>query len=64
MVTTIQVDEETVNLLKRLKMEGGYKSYNDVILDLAREGKVLRESRFGRYPDLPSFEREEIDRLD
>ncbi len=64
MATTIQVDRKTAELLKKLKEEEGVETYNELILRLVSKYKRLNVSKFGMYPKLPSFEREEIDRLD
>jgi len=64
MATTIQVDRKTAELLKKLKEEEGVETYNELILRLVSGYKKLDTSKFGKYSNLPSFEREKIDRLD
>lgn len=63
MATTIQVDKKTAELLKQLKEEERAATYNELILHLVTRYKTLKTSRFGRYPKLPPFTREELDRL-
>ena len=63
MVTTIQVDEETIKMLKNLKLELGQETYNDLIVTLVLENKKLRKSKKGKFPKLKRFTREELDRL-
>ncbi len=61
MATTIQVDKKTAEILKKLKEEA--ESYNQLILRLVARYKTLKVSKFGKYPKLRPFKREEIDRL-
>jgi len=63
MATTIQVDKKTAEILKKLRDEENAKNYNELILRLIASYKTLKTSRFGRYPKLPPFKREELDRL-
>jgi len=63
MATTIQVDKKTAQILKKLKDQEKAETYNDLILRLVARYKALQPSRIGKYPKLPPFRREEIDRL-
>lgn len=63
MVTTIQVDEATIKMLKNLKHELGQETYNDLIITLVLENKRLKKSKKGKFPKLKHFTREELDRL-
>lgn len=63
MATTIQVDKKTAEILKKLKNEEEVESYNQLILRLVARYKTLKVSKFGKYPKLRPFKREEIDRL-
>ena len=63
MVTTIQVDEETLRMLKNLKQDFGYETHNETIMRLILENKRLRTSKKGKYPRLKEFKREELDRF-
>ncbi len=63
MVTTIQVDEETLKMLKNLENDLGYGTHNETIKRLILENKRLRRSSKGKYPRLKEFEREELDRF-
>jgi predicted CopG family antitoxin len=62
--TTIQVKEDTLEMLNRLKKETDAKSYDEAIRYLFKKAKRMEKSYFGRYPKLESFQREEIDRFD
>ena len=63
MVTTIQVDEETLRMLKNLEHDLGYNTHNEAVKRLILENKRLRRSKKGKYPKLKTFEREELDRF-
>ena len=63
LVTTIQVEEETVKMLKNLKHELGYETYNELIRTLVLENKRLKKSKKGKFPKLKKFKREELDRF-
>ncbi len=63
MVTTIQVDEETLSMLKNLEHDHGYNTHNEAIKRLILENKRLRRSKKGKFPKLKTYEREELDRL-
>ena len=64
MVTTIQVHEDVLEQLNALKREIKAKSNEEVIKMLIKNAKSLNKSHFGTLPDIKTFEREEIDRLD
>jgi len=46
MTTTIQVREETVNVLKKLKEQTGAKTYDEIILALTKPAR-MREAAAG-----------------
>ncbi|MCP8313139.1 MAG: ribbon-helix-helix protein, CopG family [archaeon] len=62
--TTIQVDEEALKMLERMKKERGVSSYSDLVKQLIREVKIIEKSEKGSLPGLKSFKREKIDRFD
>lgn len=62
--TTIQVDEDIVTVLDRMKKEKALKSYSAAIREILKESKTLTKSEKGSLPRLRSFMREKIDRLD
>lgn len=62
--TTIQVDEEALKMLERMKKERGLSSYSDLVKQLIREVKIIEKSEKGSLPSLKSFQREKIDRFD
>lgn len=61
MVTTIQMHEKTLGLLKQLKAKLGTTSYEDTILALIKRQERIPESMFGAHPELGSFKRGEED---
>ncbi len=63
MPTTIQVQRETIDLLRKLKEDRDLASYDDVIRNLITESKRIAKSEMGKYPKLRPFKREEIDRF-
>jgi hypothetical protein len=63
MATTIQVERETAEKLRRIMAEVGASTYDELIGRLLVEHKTVKHSRFGKYRKLPRFRREEIDRL-
>jgi hypothetical protein len=62
--TTIQVHEELLAELDRLKKELRAPSYEAAMLAVIRERRRLPTSYFGIFPGGPSFKREELDRFD
>ncbi|MCP8317564.1 MAG: ribbon-helix-helix protein, CopG family [archaeon] len=62
--TTIQVDEEALKMLERMKKERGVSSYSDLVKQLIREVKIIETSEKGSLPGLKSLKREKIDRFD
>ena len=64
MVSTIQVKEDVLAKLNAIKREKKLKTYDDAIRYLLKEAKVLERTHFGTLPELESFEREDIDRID
>jgi predicted CopG family antitoxin len=63
MATTIQVKDDVLDMLTRLKGEINAKSYDEVIRYLFVKAKRMEISHFGSLPKLESFKRDEIDRL-
>lgn len=55
MVTTIQVKEPTLQILKKIKEELGLKTYDDVISRLIER----RASMFGAHPMISEFKEED-----
>ncbi len=62
--TTIQVKDDVLEMLNRLKKELNAGSYDETIRYLFKKAKRMDKSYFGKYPKLESFQREEIDRFD
>lgn len=62
--TTIQVDENVLKKLGRLKREMNASSYKEVIERLLGAEKKLEVSEKGKFPKLKRFRREKIDRFD
>ena len=63
MPTTIQVKDDVLEMLNRLKKELKVRSYDEAIRYLFRKSNRTDKSHFGSLPDIKSFEREEIDRF-
>ena len=63
MATTIQVDDDTLSMLKDLEHDLGFKSHNETIKRLILDNKRLKRSKKGKFPRLKKFEREELDRF-
>lgn len=64
MPTTIQVKDDILEMLNRVKKETNVKSYDEAIRYLFKKAKRMERSHFGSLPELESFQREEIDRID
>lgn len=64
MTTTVAVKDETLNMLKSIRDETGAESFDVVIRELIVMSKKPVKSFFGRFKNLGSFKREEIDRFD
>ena len=62
--TTIQVDEDIVKVLERMKRERALKSYSEALREILKESKTLKSSERGSLPKLKPFMREKIDRFD
>jgi predicted CopG family antitoxin len=62
--TTIQVKEDVLEMLNRLKKDIDAKSYDEAIRYLFKKAKRMDKSHFGSLPKLETFQREEIDRFD
>ncbi len=62
--TTIQVDQDIVKVLERMKRERALKSYSEALREILKESKTLKKSERGSLPKLKSFMRDKIDRFD
>ncbi len=62
--TTIQIDQETLKILEKLKKERKAKSYSELIRQLINESKKIEKNEKGSLSKIPSFVREEYDRVD
>ncbi len=62
--TTVQVDEDILKLLERVKRAKSLKSYSEALREILKESKTLRRSERGSLPRLKSFVREKNDRFD
>ncbi|HZY95166.1 MAG TPA: hypothetical protein VFE98_09995 [Candidatus Bathyarchaeia archaeon] len=62
--TTVQVDEDILKLLGRVKRAKSLKSYSEALREILKESKTLRRSERGSLPRLKSFVREKNDRFD
>ncbi len=61
--TTIQVDEDVLKALDRMKKERGLKSYSDALREILKESKTLKRSERRSLSKLKPFVREKIDRF-
>jgi predicted CopG family antitoxin len=59
MPTTVQVNENTLQMLNKAKEEMGAKSHDEVIKKLLIERKKIPCSMFGSNPKLSSFTQED-----
>jgi len=62
--TSIQLDQDTKELLDRVKRERRAKTYAEAIRFLAKEAMKLELSEIGTLPKLKSFRRDKHDRFD
>ncbi len=62
--STIQVDEDVLKALDRMKRERALKSYSEALREILKESKTLKRSERGSLPKLKPFMREKIDRFD
>jgi predicted CopG family antitoxin len=61
--TTIQIDQDTLKILEKLKKERRVKSYSELIRQLINESKKIEKSEKGSLSKIPSFIREEYERI-
>jgi predicted CopG family antitoxin len=61
--TTIQIDQDTLKVLEKLKKERRVKSYSELIRQLINESKKIEKSEKGSLSKIPSFIREEYERV-
>ncbi|MFZ8849987.1 MAG: ribbon-helix-helix protein, CopG family [Thermoproteota archaeon] len=61
--TTIQIDQDTLKILEKLKKEKRVKSYSELIRQLINESKKIEKSEKGSLSKIPSFIREEYGRV-
>jgi predicted CopG family antitoxin len=61
--TTIQIDQDTLKILEKLKKERRVKSYSELIRQLINESKKIEKSEKGSLSKIPSFIREEYERV-
>ncbi|MDT7886259.1 MAG: ribbon-helix-helix protein, CopG family [Thermoproteota archaeon] len=61
--TTIQIDQDTLKILEKLKKERRVKSYSELIRQLINESKKIEKSEKGSLSKIPTFIREEYERV-
>jgi predicted CopG family antitoxin len=61
--TTIQIDQDTLKILEKLKKERKVKSYSELIRQLVNESKKIEKSEKGSLSKIPVFIREEYDHI-
>ena len=62
-MTTIQVKDVTLQMLKHLKEKGNFENYDQLILDLAKDKIKTKESMFGILKEKPIKYNKETDRM-
>ena len=55
MVTTIQVQESTLQLMKRIKNDFKVGTYDEVINKLIELKRKIPKSKFGAHPEMSEF---------
>lgn len=58
-MTTIQVHDNTLNLLKHFKAKYGFKTYEETILGLITKKEKIPKSMFGSNKKLTPFTHED-----
>ena len=61
--TTIQIDQDTLKILEKLKKERRVKSYSELIRQLINESKKFENSEKGSLSKITTFIREEYERV-
>lgn len=59
MPTTIQVEEKTLRLLRRIKEKSGSKTYDEAINKLISKKTDIPRSMFGVHPEMRPFTEED-----
>jgi hypothetical protein len=55
MVTTIQVQESTLQLMKKIKNDLKVSTYDEVINKLMELKRKIPKSKFGAHPEMSEF---------
>lgn len=55
MVTTIQVKESTLQIMKKIKEDFKVNTYDDVINKLISLKRKIPKSKFGAHPEMTKF---------
>ena len=55
MVTTIQVQENTLQLMKKIKLDLKVSTYDEVINKLIELKRKVPKSKFGAHPEMTEF---------
>ena len=55
MVTTIQIHEKTLNMLKHLQSVFGTKTHEQTIQHLIKKKEGIPDSMFGAHPEMKPF---------
>ena len=59
MVTTVQINENTLQLMKKLKSDLNLATYDEVINKLIEIRKKIPKSKFGDHPEMSEFTSED-----
>ena len=55
MVTTIQIQENTLQIMKKIKLDFNVKTYDEVINKLIEMKRKIPKSKFGAHPEMTEF---------
>jgi hypothetical protein len=55
MATTIQIQENTLQLMKKIKFDLKVKTYDEVINKLIELKRKIPKSKFGAHPEMTEF---------
>ena len=55
MVTTIQIQENTLQIMKKIKLDFNVKTYDEVINKLIEMKRKITKSKFGAHPEMTEF---------
>ena len=54
-MTTIQIQENTLQIMKKIKLDFNVKTYDEVINKLIEMKRKIPKSKFGAHPEMTEF---------